>query len=132
MCAQNNEDNNYAIIMLNVFESFPFFLSLFPSVPPSFQMSTVNVTALPMRPITLPCSTFPDPTLSYAWAFNGVSLSPGAPDSGSPLVLDQEGGALTISNVGSAQEGTYTCTASNNLGSANGTVYLNVLSKQNL
>lgn len=102
---------------------------LFSIVPPSFQVLTVNVTAIPMQPTTLPCSTFPDPTLSYVWSFNGTPLSPAAPGGAGSLVLDIEAGGLTITSVRNSNEGTYTCTASNNLGSANGTVFLNVLGK---
>lgn len=95
-------------------------------VPPSFQNQTVNVTVVPSLPITLPCSTSPDPTLSFSWSFNGVTLLPDS--SGGALVLTDDGG-LVLSNVQSTDEGVYTCTATNNLGSANGTVYLDVLSK---
>lgn len=80
-----------------------------------------------MSPITLPCATFPDPTLSFSWSFNGSPLVPAASEGA--LVLGEDGG-LTISSVASSDEGVFTCSASNNLGTANGTVYLDVLSKQ--
>ena len=89
-------------------------------VPPSFQNRTVNITAVPSLPLILPCLTFPDPTLSFTWLFNGVPLPPASQ-------LVQEDGGLRIPNVLGNNEGVYTCIASNNLGSANGTVYLNVL-----
>lgn len=100
----------------------PFFLT----VPPSFQNLTLNLTAVPSSPITLPCATFPDPTLTFSWFFNGVSLS-----SGGALVLTEDGG-LVLSSVQSSDEGTYTCSATNSLGTANGTVHLDVLGKQKL
>ena len=97
-----------------------------PLVPPSFQNQTVNVSAIPSRPATLPGATFPDPTLSFSWSFNGVPLVPEA-SGGALRVL--EDGSLVLSSVQSADEGVYTCTATNNLATANGTVYLDVLSK---
>lgn len=100
------------------------------AVPPSFQNLTVNVTGTPGQSITLPCFTFPDPTLVFSWSFQGSPLAPAS--SGGALVLDQgAGGGLTIVALTNANEGTYVCSASNNLGTANGTVYLNVLSKPN-
>ena len=77
-------------------------------------------------PAVLPCSTFPDPTLSFTWLFNGSPLS--LPTSGGALEILEDGG-LRIANVLASHEGVYTCTASNNVGVANGTVYLNVLGK---
>ena len=87
----------------------------------------MNITAVPSSPVTLPCSTFPDPTLSFSWQLNGTPLFPAA--SGGALAIGEDGG-LTIANVLSSSEGAYVCSASNNLGTANGTVYLNVLGKQ--
>ena len=94
-------------------------------VPPSFRNPTLNRTALPSQPFTIPCDTLPDPTLSFTWYFNGAALMLGG---SSGLTLEDNGG-LTFASVQNSNEGTYTCSATNSLATTNGTVHLNVLSK---
>lgn len=96
------------------------------TVPPSFQNQTLNISAVPSQSVTLPCATFPDPTLSFSWMFGGVPLRPDSSEGGLRLLAD---GSLVLSSPQGRDEGVYTCTASNNLGSASGLVYLNVLGK---
>ncbi len=64
----------------------------------------------------------------FTWLFNSVPLLPDASEGA--LVIQPEDGGLRIANVLSSNEGVYTCMASNSLGAVNGTVYLNVLGKQ--
>lgn len=99
----------------------------FRPVPPSFQNQTLRLTAVPSTEMTLPCAVFPDPTLAFSWFFEGVSLS----TSGGSFNISEDG-SLVISSVQAANEGTFTCMARNSLGTANGTVFLDVLSKLSL
>ena len=85
--------------------------------------SSLNSTAIVSNPVSLPCSTLPDPGLTFSWYFGSVLLSPET--SGGNLVISDTG-TLTISSVARSNEGVYTCMAVNNLGAANGTVYLEV------
>ena len=98
---------------------FNLLLSL--PAPPLFVDSSINVTTVEGQEVTLPCSTLPDPTLSFTWFFNDVQIS--LPGDDAVLLAN---GSLHISSVENSEEGVYTCQARNNLGTAEGTVFLSV------
>ena len=67
--------------------------------------------------MVLPCHATPDPSLSFSWLLAGVPL---------PQQQVLSNGGLSIGSVAESNEGTYTCVATNTLGSAQGTVQLTV------
>ena len=89
---------------------------------------TVSLTATEGFPLILPCHTLPDPTLTFAWFFNGIPILLPSNDENGPTLLSN--GSLFYSSAMEALEGSYVCLASNNLGSAQGTVDLIVLSER--
>lgn len=101
---------------------FNLLLSL--PAPPLFVDSSINVTTIEGQEVTLPCSTLPDPTLTFTWFFNDVQISLPGDDEDAPVLLAN--GSLHITSVENSEEGVYTCRARNNLGTAEGTVFLSV------
>ena len=99
-------------------------INLFPTAAhPIFLDTSINVTGVAGSAIILPCDIFPDPTISFTWSFMGqvVDLS----DADRHRQLDN--GSLLIQSISVSNEGTFTCTALNDLGTAQGTVTLEVL-----
>ncbi|XP_073459324.1 V-set and immunoglobulin domain-containing protein 2 isoform X2 [Aquarana catesbeiana] len=80
-------------------------------VPPSAPTCQINGNAVTGQDVTLTCSSVANPPAIYTWAFQGskTPLLPG-------MMLNQESGSLLITNVSQAMDGTYRCTASNELG----------------
>ena len=95
------------------------------TAPPLFVNSSVLLTVFVDLPATLPCHVLPDPLLSFIWLFEGETLDV---STGSGLEL-LANGSLVIASVSTNQEGTFTCVASNSLGSALGFVMVTVLGK---
>lgn len=95
------------------------------SAPPLFLEPTISLTTIEGVETTLPCATFPDPTLIFTWLFNDIPISLPSDDEGGPTLLSN--GSLVYPSAVKALEGSYICTASNSLGSAQGSVELTVL-----
>lgn len=91
--------------------------------PPLFVEPTISLTTTEGDETTLPCATFPDPTLTFTWSFNDVMIS--LPSDDGPTLLSN--GSLFYPSAVKALEGSYVCTATNSLGSAQGGVQLTVL-----
>ena len=100
-----------------------FLLTL--SAPPLFVDSSISLTTIEGQEVILPCATIPDPTLSFTWSFNDDLISLPTDEEDGPVLLTN--GSLYFSSVADSREGEYTCEASNNLGTAEGTVLLTVL-----
>ena len=97
--------------------------------PPLFVDSSVSLTTVEGHNVTLPCATFPDPSLSFTWFFDDVQISLPSDEEGAPVLLTN--GSLHLSSVRDSREGAYTCEAKNNLGTAEGTVHLTVFGEKN-
>ena len=94
------------------------------TAPPLFVESFVSVTTIEGHEVILPCHTLPDPTLTFTWSFNDIPISLPSNDESGPTLLSN--GSLLYSSVEDEMEGSYTCQATNNLGSAEGTIQLTV------
>ena len=98
--------------------------------PPLFVDSSVSLTTVEGHDVTLPCATFPDPSLSFTWFFDDIQISLPSDEEGGPVLLTN--GSLHLSSVRDSLEGEYTCEARNNLGTAEGTVHLTVFGEEEL
>ncbi|XP_072282253.1 V-set and immunoglobulin domain-containing protein 2 [Pyxicephalus adspersus] len=80
-------------------------------VPPSSPTCQMNGNANTGQDVMLTCSSVANPPAIYTWALEGskTPLLPG-------MMLNQKSGSLLITNLSQAMDGTYRCTASNELG----------------
>ena len=83
------------------------------------------MTAIEGQEVILPCDTLPDPTLTFTWYLDDVQILLPSNEEDGPVLLSN--GSLYFSSVADSHEGSYTCEARNNLGTADGTVNLTVL-----
>ena len=83
-------------------------------------MKPRNKTAVEGQEVRLDCTASAVPVATYRWKVNGE-------------ILNKENiftnGTLTMKQVGSVQEGVYTCEASNSVGSTSSTAWVTVNSK---
>ena len=79
--------------------------------------------------ILLPCDIIIDPTITFTWQFNDVTINPSS-SAGVFSILSN--GSLLISSVANSHEGVFTCVATNSLGVAEGNVTLTVNSELHL
>lgn len=93
-----------------------------------FLNPSISTTVIEGQDVTLPCAVLPDPTLSFSWSFNDIPISLPSNEEEGPVLYSN--GSLYLPAVdASDHDGTYTCLASNNLGTAEGTVSLTVFGK---
>ncbi|KAM5132010.1 V-set and immunoglobulin domain-containing protein 2 [Mantella aurantiaca] len=80
-------------------------------VPPSSPTCQMNGNAIKGQDVMLTCSSVANPPAIYTWALEGskTPLLPG-------MLLNQKSGSLLITNLSQPMDGTYRCTASNELG----------------
>ena len=103
-----------------------FSLPLTPA-PPILLNASISLTAVAGSPTILPCSVrLPDPALSFQWSHNAQPLDT-ATTEGIQLLSN---GSLSIASIRSSLGGTYTCVASNTLGTVQSMVVVNVEGKR--
>ena len=107
----------YSVIVSNaagVAVSSNALLTIVPSAP-VFTLQPTNQTALPGATVKFTVATVGNHPFFYRWQDNGTNLNDGAGISGSAS------STLTVSNIGSANAGTYSVIVSNALGAATST-----------
>lgn len=88
---------------------------------PVSSVDHVTVTVEVFDPVLLPCNVLVDESVSITWSFDGVQLT--LPFPGFQLL---QNGSLYIQSITKTQDGTYTCTGTNTLGSIDSVVELDV------
>lgn len=114
--------------LCNYLSSLTFLISI---AIPVITIDFVQVTVEVLSSALLPCYIQPDESITITWSFNGNPLT--LPFPGRQLL---QNGSLLIQSVAKSQEGDYICTASNSIGSDQGTIQLEVqggeISNQNI
>jgi len=93
---------------------FPFYIGTIPPMPPSNVMIYGTPSYLPGSSLHLRCASFGDPPLVYTWTRQTYGVSNPFP---SDILTNNNN--LYINNVTVTDGGTYICTVTNNVGSAN-------------
>ena len=88
--------------------------------------TNIAITSITGSQATLPCDIILDPTITFTWQFDGANINPST-SAGTFTILSN--GSLVISAVANSHEGTFTCVATNTLGTAEGNVTLTVYSE---
>ena len=94
------------------------------AVPPQLLTTLMNTTLSQGSSYMLVCAAVADPRPAFAFRFNGERIRSNS--SKYTLVTSNTHGALTVFNLQSSDEGTYTCSASNRYGSVSTAAVLTV------